>query len=225
MKKILFFGRKGCRRSAILFQYLKKKSNTKVTLIQSNFLGETLNIKRLDNNYDYIFCFRSFYILRKNVLDKINFAAINFHPGPPEYRGTGCINYALYNEVKKYGCTAHIMNNHVDFGKILNVRRFTVKKKDTVETVLMKTYTHMEIQAKKVINLLIKDPKNLEKLINKSKKEKWSKKNYKKNDLDKFYEIKKNISRKDIIKKIRATNTKKFKPYLLIHKHKFTYNK
>ena len=82
----------------------------------------------------------------------------------------------------------------------------------------------MEIQAKKVINLLIKDPTNLRKLINKSKKEKWSKKIYKKNNLDKFYEIKINISKKDIIKKIRATNTEKFKPYLLIHNHKFIYS-
>ncbi len=82
----------------------------------------------------------------------------------------------------------------------------------------------MEIQAKKVINLLLKDPKNLRKLINKSKKEKWSKKIYKKNNLDKFYEIRKNISKNDIIKKIRATNTEKFKPYLLIHNHKFIYS-
>ena len=82
----------------------------------------------------------------------------------------------------------------------------------------------MEIQAKKVINLLIKDPTNLEKLINKSKKEKWSTRIYKKNNLDKFYEIKINISKKDIIKKIRATNAEKFKPYLLIHNHKFIYS-
>ena len=82
----------------------------------------------------------------------------------------------------------------------------------------------MEIQAKKVMNLLIKDPTNLRKLINKSKKEKWSKKIYKKNNLDKFYEIKINISKKDIIKKIRATNTEKFKPYLLIHNYKFIYS-
>ena len=82
----------------------------------------------------------------------------------------------------------------------------------------------MEIQAKKVINLLIKDPTNLEKLINKSKKEKWSTRIYKKSNLDKFYEIKINISKKDIIKKIRATNTEKFKPYLLIHNHKFIYS-
>ena len=82
----------------------------------------------------------------------------------------------------------------------------------------------MEIQAKKVINLLIKDPTNLEKLINKSKKEKWSTRIYKKNNLDKFYEIKINISKKDIIKKIRATNADKFKPYLLIHNHKFIYS-
>ena len=223
MKKILFLGRKHCENTSRIFRYLKKKTK-KVKLIYSSFPGETLNLKKIDKNYDYIFCFRSFYILRKNILKRTNFAAINFHPGPPEYRGMGCVNYALFDEVKKYGCTAHIMNKHVDLGTIINVKRFAVKKKDNVNSVLKKTYKNMEIQAKKVINLLLKDPKNLRKLINKSKKEKWSKKIYKKNNLDKFYEIRKNISKNDIIKKIRATNKEKFKPYLLIHNHKFIYS-
>ena len=64
-----------------------------------------------------IFSFRSFYILKKEFLKKCKKVAINFHPGTPDYRGIGCINFALNNE-KYYGCTAHIINQKIDNGKI-----------------------------------------------------------------------------------------------------------
>ena len=46
-----------------------------------------------------------------------------------------------------------------------------------------------------------------------------------KKDLDNFYRISKYIKKKDLIKKIRATYTKKFKPYLIIHGKRFIYEK
>ena len=67
---------------------------------ESSRIGEKINKKYLKLNYDYIFCFRSFYILKNNILKKVNYASINFHPGPPEYRGTGCVYYALYKNSK-----------------------------------------------------------------------------------------------------------------------------
>ena len=60
------------------------------------------------------------------LLKKVNKAAINFHPGPPEYRGTGCVNYALYENSKFYGCTAHLINEKVDNGKIIDVKKFNI---------------------------------------------------------------------------------------------------
>ena len=59
--------------------------------------------KILRNQYSYIICFRSYYILKKNLIRKATHAAINIHPSPPKYRGPGGVNYALYNNEKFFG--------------------------------------------------------------------------------------------------------------------------
>ena len=75
---------------------------------------EKIPIKKISKKkYSYIICFRSFYILKKNLIEKCKMAPINFHPGPPEYRGIGCVNYALYDNSKFYGCCAHIINKKI----------------------------------------------------------------------------------------------------------------
>ena len=85
---------------------------------------------------EYIVCFRSLFVLPKRLIDSASIAAINFHPAPPEYPGSGCINFALYDEVSGYGVTAHFMNELVDNGKIIEVRRFPVAPYDNLPTVL-----------------------------------------------------------------------------------------
>ena len=60
-------------------------------------------------------------------------------------------------------------------------------------------------------------------MLKKNKEKKWSKKIKKRIFLNKFYKINKNISRVDLKRKIRATATKKFKPYLTLHGMKFAY--
>ena len=218
---VLYFGRKNCLYSNKIKNLLKRKSK-KFYYIESNLLGEKIDKKKIKNlNFDFIFCFRSFYILKKDLIEKCKVAPINFHPGPPEYRGPGCVNYALYNNSKFYGCTAHIINEKVDNGKILDIKKFKLKQLDTIESCLIKTYNLMLKQAFYVINALYKNDNNLQKLINKNKKIKWSKKINKLMDLNKFYEIKKNASNKELLKKIRATNTKNFKPYIMLHSKKF----
>ena len=89
---------------------------------------------------------------------------------------------------------------------------------------LRKTHKLMFERAIFIIKLLLKNPHNLSKLIAKSKKYKWSKKIKKLKDLEQFYIIDKNISKSNFIKKIRATNTNKFKPYILLHNRKFILN-
>ena len=135
---VLYFGRKNCSHSRKLKLALKKKSR-KFYYIESNHHGEKLDTKKIKNlNFDFIFCFRSFYIFKEDLINKCKVAPINFHPGPPEYRGTGPINYALYDNSKFYGCTAHIINKKTDNGPILNIKKFSLKQSDTIETSLKK---------------------------------------------------------------------------------------
>ncbi len=110
------------------------------------------------------FSFRNYYIIKKNLLKKIRIASINFHPGTPKYRGRGCVNYALYDNSKSYGCTAHIINEKIDNGDIIHCKKFKINKNSNVETVLFKTHNLMVEQALYVIKKLIQNKNNLKKL-------------------------------------------------------------
>ena len=221
-RKVLFLGRKNDKKSKKLLSYIRKKSSA-VNVIWSVYPDDKLKSKKiLNQNYDYIFCFRSFYILKKNLLKKAKYVAINFHSSIPKYRGTGCLNYAMYKNEKYYGTTAHIMHPEIDKGTIINVRRFKILKRNSVETLLEKAHKILLKQAMETINLLNKNPANLDKLIYKSKNEKWSKKIKKRKHLDQFYNIKKNTSHRVLIKKIRACYIhNSFRPYITLHNFKF----
>src|SRR4051812_10445430 len=46
---------------------------------------------------DSLFSYLSPWIIPAETLKRASKAAINFHPGPPEYPGIGCTNFAIYN--------------------------------------------------------------------------------------------------------------------------------
>jgi len=217
---VLFMGRSGCFHSKKIRKLLQKNSK-KFYYFESNKIGEKIDKKYLKLNYDYIFCFRSFYILKKNILKKVNKAAINFHPGPPEYRGTGCVNFALYENSRFYGCTAHLINEKVDNGKIIDVKKFSINKKNSISEVLTKTYKIMFSLAISTIKNIKKNPDFVENQILRNKNMKWSNKIKKFKDLDNFYQINIDIKKNDFLNKIRATDTPKFKPYIKLYGKKF----
>ena len=63
-------GRAKCSYSKKIKQVLKKKTK-KLFYFESNKVGEKIDKKYLKLNFDYIFCFRSFYILKKSILKKV----------------------------------------------------------------------------------------------------------------------------------------------------------
>ncbi len=77
------------------------------------------------------------------ILRQTKRGSINFHPGPPEYPGIGCTNFALYEGAVKYGVTAHLMERTVDSGRILGVRRFPIDPQDTVFSLTEKAYAEL----------------------------------------------------------------------------------
>ena len=216
----LFMGRNDCLYSNKIKRLLEKSSK-KFYYFESSRIGEKINKKYLKLNYDYIFCFRSFYILKNNILNKVNNAAINFHPGPPEYPGLGSVNYALYKNSKFYGCTAHLISEKVDNGKIIDFKKFNISKKNSISDVLIKTYEVMTNLAISTIKNIKKNPDFIENQILKNKNIKWSNKIKTLKDLNDFYQININIKKNDFLKKIRATDTPKFKPYIKLHGKKF----
>jgi methionyl-tRNA formyltransferase len=213
---VLFFGQNNNAHSNKV-KILLRKNSKKFYFIKSYKRGEKLKKKFLNKKYDYIFCFKSYYILKKNLLKRVKIAAINFHPGPPEYRGTGCVNYAIYENAKFYGCTAHLMSEKIDNGKIIDVKKFILKKNATVDEVIKQTNNAMTMQAFFVIRKILQNSLNLESLIKKNKHYKWSNKIRTAKDLNKFYKININLKKREFDNKIRAIFYKNFKPYILLH--------
>ena len=141
-KRVLFFGRAKCAATEELLSKLVRYGFD-VTFVKSHKRGEKLPEDIYCWEGQYIVCFRSLFILPKRLIDKASIAAINFHPAPPEYPGSGCINFALYDEVSEYGVTAHVMNELVDNGKIFEVRRFPVTPFDNLPSVLSRTHSEL----------------------------------------------------------------------------------
>ena len=129
----------------------------------------------------------------------------------------------MYEKSRNYGATAHLIDEKIDHGRIIDVKIFKIRKADSVESLLNRTYKIQVKQAIQIISSLSRDPGNLKKMLKKNNEKKWSKKIKKRIFLNKFYKINKNISRVDLKRKIRATATKKFKPYLTLHGMKFAY--
>ena len=218
-KKILFFGKKNCKYTQKILNYTKKKP---ITLTFFNGQDKRHIPKRVLNwNGDYIFSFRSKIILNKKFLKKPKFMAINFHPGPPEFRGIGCANFALLKNSKYYGSTAHVMEAKVDSGPILDVKRFKILNMNLIK-ILEKSHYYNYLQFMKIFKKILKSDDKINLLIKKSNKFKWSKKLYKKNDLEKLYNINKHFKNIKMINRvILSTYSRDYKPFIKINDKKF----
>ena len=71
------------------------------------------------------------------MLNRVKVAAINFHPGPNNYRGSfGGLNFALLNNEKQFGVTAHLINENIDDGEIIECRKFNIYKSDCLDSLM-----------------------------------------------------------------------------------------
>jgi methionyl-tRNA formyltransferase len=90
-------------------------------------------------NGDLIISYLARWIVPSGLLGRAG-TAINFHPGPPEYPGYGCNNFAIYESAREYGVTCHHMAPRVDTGAIIEVTRFPVLPADNAGTLLARAY-------------------------------------------------------------------------------------
>ncbi len=101
-------------------------------------LAPQLNLVRADSVEDLerllpaptqgvrIMAFSTNVIVPPEILQRITYNAINFHPGPPEFPGYRPTGFALYKGARRYGVTAHYMTDRVDEGPIVGAERFPV---------------------------------------------------------------------------------------------------
>lgn len=80
------------------------------------------------NNIDLVISYGWGKLIKNKLIEKPKIGCINFHPAPlPEWRGMGGVfNYALYEQVKEWGVSAHFVDKTFDTGDIIKVNRFKI---------------------------------------------------------------------------------------------------
>ena len=195
------------------------KNATKNIDIFYGTVGEPFPGEIKKKKYDLLISYISPWIVPKSVLNQTRKWNINFHPGPPEYPGIGCFNFAIYNEDKLFGSTAHIMRPKVDTGDIIGVKRFPMVKAETVKSLSIKTYEAQLTLFNEIMQYIFSNdclPKC---------DETWQRKPFKRSELEKLATINPNMSKQEIDKRIRATYFPgKPAPFIELHRHRFEYN-
>lgn len=152
--KILMFSKKQntfCDYAEILLKSFFK--NNEIVSLRGN-VGDKLDDELHWYHPDYIISFLSPWILPQSILNSAKNAAINFHPGSPDYPGSGCYNFALYENSKKYGVTVHHMKEKVDTGDIIMTSYFDISPFETVETLKLKSMNHLLLCFEKILSYI-----------------------------------------------------------------------
>jgi methionyl-tRNA formyltransferase len=152
-----------------------------------------------DGQRDVVISYLAPWVVPPVVLKRARVAAINFHPGPPEYPGIGCTNFALYHHARVYGVTAHHMAERVDTGRIIAVRRFPVHDHDTVLTLTRRCYDHLPILFKDVIGTYLSTGRFP------ASEERWARKPYTRRDLERLCEVRMDMPPEEVKRRIHAT--------------------
>ena len=186
------------------------------------FLGERKNefpTEAEHNPSDILISYMSPWIIPEKILNKTKLWNINFHPGPPNYSGIGCTNFALYNREKIYGVTAHLMEKKVDSGKIIGVKRFSILESDNVYTLTLKSYGFMLSLFFEILDYIVKNNKLPE------CNEKWTKAPYTRKQLEELCIITTNMSEEEVKRRVKATQFPGMPgAYIKLYNYKFEYN-
>ena len=176
--------------------------------IQLHFENPTIVFSKRSNPFpeelyewkgDIVISYLAQWIIPNRLLANADLAAINLHPGPPDYPGIGCTNFAFYNGEKEFGITCHHMLSKVDSGSIIAVRRFPILGTDTVYAVTQRCYVE-------ILHLFLEIFSGL--LLGKNfpeSKEKWTRKPYKRKDLDELCELREGMEEDEMQRRIKAT--------------------
>ena len=109
---------------------------------RDNQIDDEMKATIKNHDVDYIFSFLSPIVIPASFLEQVHMLAINFHPAPPKWPGVGSPSYAIFHGDESFGVTAHIMEQKVDAGKIIDVLRFPIQFNDTCETLFNRTLTY-----------------------------------------------------------------------------------
>ena len=209
--KIFFIGKESHAQRAL--DYLKQFDIELITVLGKR--GDIFNEGLYFWNGDYILSYLSPWVIPCSVLKKAKYGGINWHPGPPEYPGIGCTNFAVYNNENTYGVTCHFMEEKVDSGEIIEVRRFNIFKADTVYSITQRCYDYILFSFYDIVSKIISGNELPKSNV------KWARPPYTRKQLDVLCKIDFGMSEEEIKLRIKATTYNKPWAYTEIKGIKF----
>ena len=147
---------------------------------------------------DYVVSYLSPWIIPEYLLNRASKASINFHPGPPEYPGIGCTNFAIYDKADAFGVTCHHMNLKVDTGRLIAIKRFPLYGTDTVFSLTQRCYGHILALFYEIMSLVLNN-KELPQL-----EDTWKRKPYTRKELNELCKITLDMPEEEIRRRVKA---------------------
>ena len=222
--KILLFVRENCKQSQKVCDYFNSE-NFEVFTYVSKKMGEKLPEEVFSLNPDFLISFRSLFIIPQRLIDTVNFYSINFHPGPPKYPGSGSVNLALYNGESEFGVTAHLINEYIDNGEIIETVSFKIEDDDNVEKLLSKTHSKMYTLFANVSENLFSNPdKYIEDQLKNKERISWNGQANKISKINKLQKLEINISNEELNRRLRSIHTQEYPLFIEINGYKFFIN-
>lgn len=194
---ILFFGKEGDARCAHAADYLRRHAAG--VAVHLGRRGAAFPRLDPEATYDSLISYLGPWIIPAEVLRRASRAAVNFHPGPPEYPGIGCTNFAIYEGARVYGVTAHHMAAQVDAGPIIQVERFPLHETDTVWSLTQRAYAHLAVVFYEIADLILAGrplPVSAER---------WSRAPLRRAELEALCRLTPDMSEEEIRRRVRAT--------------------
>jgi methionyl-tRNA formyltransferase len=195
--RVLFLGKKDNLFAERAAEYLRKHFQHPLVFIGDR--NDKLPTEVLNWQGELLISFIGSWIIPGVLLQQASFAAINFHPGSPEYPGTGCTNFAIYNKEKEYGVTCHYMKATVDTGNIIAVKRFPLTDDDTVFGATQQCYQLIETMFYEIMDCILQgNPLP-------SSTEQWKRKPYTRKELNDLCYISPDMTKEEVERRIKAT--------------------
>lgn len=140
-------------------------------------------------NYDVLFCAIYLKIFPKKLLEKANLFNINLHPGPvPNYRGCWGYQHSIINNETEYGASLHYMDERIDAGDIIEVKKFPILSTYTAKDVYQQTLLSALELFKKWLPALLNNTLSGINQLEYAKKNKLDNKCYSFNSINQLFE-------------------------------------
>ena len=203
-KNILFFGQENCENSEKAIQFLNQLG-CDIKAIRGSRKNKVLPEYATNWEGDFIFSYRNYFLIPEFLIKKAKYMAINFHPATPNYPGSGACCWAIYDGCKEFGLTVHLMNKKYDNGKILKVYKFQISNDLFVNDLLEQSYKFSyDCFCDYILYLNEATQNDICSIKNKPNNIKWFCNAKKLNDLNEMREINLDMTKEEIIKRVRS---------------------